>query len=172
MPTYQRTSPLPFDSFRRNGNIGGGLHEGPRSDCDIDFQNISSLSTCRKSRPTHPVPASSWFCSLDTRDIPTTVSGSGDANPGVWPAGVFALPTTRHRPDGAPLQRFFPARRNPTLLQAAIVSEGTRPQHVDSLGRASCVKVKRPRIDGFRSVYRGMFAARKARQTWSVKSGV
>ncbi len=40
-------------------------------------------------------------CSLDTRDIPTPVSGSGEASPGVWPAGVFALPSTRHRPDAA-----------------------------------------------------------------------
>ncbi len=26
---------------------------------------------------------------------------SGEANPGVWPAGVLALLMTRHRPDGA-----------------------------------------------------------------------
>ncbi len=63
--------PLPSDSFRRNGNIGGGLHERPRSYRDLDFQNIPSLSTSSKSRPAYPVPASSWFCSLDTRDIPT-----------------------------------------------------------------------------------------------------
>ncbi len=93
--------PLPSDSFRRNGNIGGGLHEEPQSDCDLDFQNISSLSTNSKSRPAYPVPASSWFCSLDTRNLPTPVSGSGEANPGVWPGGVLAIPTTRHRTDGA-----------------------------------------------------------------------
>ncbi len=98
---YRRASPLPSDSFRRNGNIGGGLHEGPRGDCDLDFQNIPSLSTSSKSRPTDPVPASSWFCSLDTRDLPTPVSGAGEANPGVWPAGGVAVPTTRHRPDRA-----------------------------------------------------------------------
>ncbi len=68
---------------------------------NLDFPKFSSLSTSSKSRPAYPVSASSWFCSLDTRDIPTTVSGSCEANSGVWPAGVFALPTTRHRPDGA-----------------------------------------------------------------------
>ncbi len=48
-----------------------------------------------------PVSASSWFCSLDTRNLPTPVPGSGQANPGKWSAGVFSVPTTRHRPDGA-----------------------------------------------------------------------
>ncbi len=38
-------------------------------------------------------------CQLFSTSI--TVPGSGEANTGVWPVGVFALPTTRHRPDGA-----------------------------------------------------------------------
>ncbi len=37
----------------------------------------------------------------DSGDIPTPVSGSNEANLWVWQEGVLALPTTRHRPDGA-----------------------------------------------------------------------
>ncbi len=98
---HRWTSPFPSDSLRRTGDIGGGLHERPRRYFVLDSQNISSLSTSNKSRPVYPAPAWSWFRSLDTRAIPTPVSGFGEANPGVWPAGVFALPTKRHRPDGA-----------------------------------------------------------------------
>ncbi len=49
----------------------------------------------------YPVLTSSWHCSLDTRDIPTSVSDSSEANPRVWPVGVIALPTPTYQPDGA-----------------------------------------------------------------------
>ncbi len=38
--------------------------------------------------------------SLDTRDLPTLICGFGEYIPGLWPAGVIALPSPRHQPDG------------------------------------------------------------------------
>ncbi len=60
-------------------------------------RNISLLSTSIKSRLAYPVPASSWVYSFDTGDIPTPVSGSSEAKPGVWSEGVITLSTTRQR---------------------------------------------------------------------------
>ncbi len=58
---YRLTSALLSDSFPLNESIGGGLHERAQHYCDIDFQNISSLSTRSNSGPAYPVSSSSWF---------------------------------------------------------------------------------------------------------------
>ncbi len=95
------TSPFLSDSFRLNFSISSGLHEGHRSDCDLSYQNISSLSPSSESCPVYPVSVSSWFCCLDIRDMSTPVFGCGEANPGLWPGGVIVLPTAKQQPDGA-----------------------------------------------------------------------
>ncbi len=49
----------------------------------------------------YPVSASPWVSGPDTRDLSTSVRGSGETNPGVLPASIVTKPSTRHRLDGA-----------------------------------------------------------------------
>ncbi len=82
---------------RWNGNILGKLHEGSRWDCDIHPQDIIPLPAGGKSCSANPVSASLWVCGSDTRDLSTSVPGSGETNPGVGPASVVTAPSVRHR---------------------------------------------------------------------------
>ncbi len=97
---HRGTTTFHFDYFWWNRTVLGGFHKRPQSACDLELRNISSPSTSSKSRPLYPVPASSWFCRLNNRDIQTPASGLGDANHGVWLAGVITLPTSRYQHDG------------------------------------------------------------------------
>ncbi len=86
---HQWTSTFPSDSGRWNDNIPCWLHEGSQLDCDFHLQDISPLSAGGKSCSTYPVSVSPGVYSFDYRYIPTPVSGSGEANPRVRPAGVI-----------------------------------------------------------------------------------
>ncbi len=54
-----------------------------------------------RSLAAYPVSASPWVCGPGTRDLSTSVSGSGGTNPAVRPASVVTVPSMRHRLDGA-----------------------------------------------------------------------
>ncbi len=49
------------------------------------------------TQPWNPVSASPWVCGSETRDLSIAEPGSGETNPGVRPASVVTVPSTRHR---------------------------------------------------------------------------
>ncbi len=51
-----------------------------------------------QTRQAYRAPTSPWLCILETRDVSTPASCSGEANPEVCLAGIIALPTARYWP--------------------------------------------------------------------------
>ncbi len=91
---------FPYQLLHRwNGNILWRLHKRSRSDSDFHLQNISPLWAGTSSWSVYP--DSPWVCGSDTRYLSTHLLGSGEANPGVWPAGAVTVPSTRHYLDEA-----------------------------------------------------------------------